>query len=284
MRKGDKTVIHIRKGTNLLCVNDLGPSQMQRQCSKDRPKRGAGVRNSGQDAPRWWMSYTRLVLKFATHFQVSSDCKCRSGPRSIPSLCEIRSPEENWQPRRKKWWSQSKKRKSVAGKKTGGFFLLFFVKSYSLSVRFPCQTCPTTQQNSHVLLSLHGRCEWVAEFCALLSLTGSTGPDACCPFPDIERRRRHVWRFQVLCFAWFQMLKMTFGVVPHPTPKHTHTPQRTPSLHTYTHWSVKGCLRVLAGAKSGNIQKEKCDFCSKAWVGSCLFSILFHSSNGDPIS
>lgn len=117
--------------------------------------------------------------------------------------------------------------------KRGGPSFFFFVKSYSFSGRFSCRTCPTTQQNSHVLLPLYRRCEWVAEFCALLSLTGSTGPDACCPFPDIERRRRHVWRFQVLCFVWFQMLKMTFGVVPHPTPK--HTPQRTPLLCALTH-------------------------------------------------
>lgn len=87
---------------------------------------------------------------------------------------------------------------------------------------------------------------WVSEsaFCALLRLSGDwlpTGPDACCPFAHIAPCRCHVWRFLVLRFFSFKMLKMTFCVVSHlplPSPP-------PPFARTHPHWPVRGCLWVL---------------------------------------
>lgn len=84
--------------------------------------------------------------------------------------------------------------------------------------------------------------------CALLRLSGDwlpTGPDACCPFAHIAPCRCHVWRFLVLCFFSFEMLKMTFRVV-------SHLPSPPPPFFARTHpyWTVRGCLWVLVSVEN----------------------------------
>lgn len=153
--------------------------------------------------------------------------------------------------------------------KEGSFFLLYFKGLDSVSIHFPRLSVSRRNTAELTCVAFSTAPVWVSEcaFCALLRFTGSTGPDACCLFPHIERCRRHVWRFLVLCFVLFEMLKMTFGVAPpiRPPPKLTHTPQRTPSFCAHPHWSVQGCLWVLVGVNkvetSKREEKTLCDFC-----------------------
>lgn len=201
------------------------------------------------------------VRKFTPiHFWVPLDCKCGSGTLSIP-LCVRNYCLQMITGVRGGGWGKV----VLMMVKEGSFFLLYFKGLDSVSIHFPRLSVSRRNTAELTCVAFSTAPVWVSEcaFCALLRFTGSTGPDACCLFPHIERCRRHVWRFLVLCFVLFEMLKMTFGMAPpsaHPLNSHTHTSAHPLLLRAPTLIGIRLPLGPSGRKQSRNLQKGRKNF------------------------